>query len=385
MKKLFLLVAILLILPTCGTNVQEGIYDEPTLIAVDSDNNRLFVLEKNGKLFILDAATRNGIGSQPAVDEDHETAIHDLLPYSPTDMAVLDIGGTSRLFISGTQEDDNGNSVFNRLLVLDFDGTTLSAASFSPVIISDGDDETTDTDNLIGGLQVDRNNAQLYVTDSSLGALYILNGNDGSEASASIAVTGTPNKMSLDGGRLYVANSTDTEDDEVITVVNTDDWTATEIDLDVATDDIAVLSNDNGTAILAKQQGQQRVFVRTVDTATYAASTAISVGDSSAEDGQMTSGNGISGAVGRILLTKNSSGTIYGYVPQADGNIALVTISPDLSSFTVTSLSTATDVLNGIDVLLDSNNNGQTVYIAASGSGDLVYTEVGSSSVSARF
>ena len=122
-----------------------------------------------------------------------------------------------------------------------------------------------------------------------------------------------------------------------------------------------------------------------MDTTTFAASTAIPVGDSSAVDGEINSGNGVTASIGGVVLAKNSSGTLYGYVPQADGIVELLTISSDLSSFVAVQLTTVTEILEKPEVLVDTSGNGVIVYIPVSGSGDLLFTDVGSDDVDTRF
>lgn len=384
MKK-FVIPIILLLFSACGKNGPNESFTSPTLVAVDSTNDRLFVLENNGILSILTASTREAIDPQPFVNGKRETAIHDLLPISPMHFKVMTVGATSRLFITGSMADTAGNTVFNQILVLDFDGTTLATASFSPITLSDGDDTTDETDDVPGGLEKDTAGSRLFVTDATAGRLFILSATDGTEAAASIAIAGTPNVSSLTGNHLFIANSTDTEDVQLITVVNTDDFTTTTIDLDATTVGIAAAENGNGTVLLAQKADGTGVLIRSVDTTTYTAATEMAVSDSSAENGQLTSTHGISSLAGDVVLTNTSSGTILGYVPQADGNITRVDFAENLSSFTATTLSTATRFLTGSDLLTDSSGNGVTLYMAARGTGDLVYTDVGSSTASARF
>ncbi|MDO8520347.1 MAG: hypothetical protein Q7T11_09355 [Deltaproteobacteria bacterium] len=378
-----LLILLSLFIVACGDNAPDEKFDRPTLVAVDSTNDRLFVLEKEGVLSILTASDREEIGDQPFVDKDHEETIHDLLPSSPIHLDVVASGSTSRLFITGSEQDSDGNAVFNQILALDFDGTTLSAASFSPIAFSDGDDATTESDNMPGGLLADSDNDRLYVTDATGGRLYIFSTETGAEAAASLAIAGNPNRMGLADGRLYVANATDTDADQVVTVVNTTDFSTTTIDLDAATDGIAAASNASGTVILARQANGRGVLIRTVDTTTFASVSAVPVSDSSAESGQLTSGAGISSLAGDVLLAE-SDGVLFGYAPQTDGKITRIDFAADLSSFTAETLSTATKILAGGD-LYSSGGDDITLFMAARGTGDLVFTDIGSEEVGATF
>lgn len=374
---------VLLILIHCGSDSITDDFGQPSLVAIDSTNDRLFILEEEGILSILTASNRRAIGNQPFVNSSREKTIHSLLPTAPMEIEVIAIGSTSRLFISGTRTADD-RRVLNQILVLDFDGTSLSQP-YSPIAIQDADPTTDDTDNVLGGMEIDPARSRLYATDSSLGALYTLSINDGSAAAAAIILTGNPNELSLDGNRLYITNSTATAADQLITVVNVDDFSATTIDLDIRTDGIAAFSNSSGTVLMIKQRGVQRVHVHTVNTTTFAGSTPIPVGDSSAENGLLSSSSGLSAAVGDLLLTRNASSTLFGYLSQSDGIIKQITFAQDLSSFTVSSLETITKVAEKMAVLNDSNGDGSIVYIASAASGGILFTDVGSSSISVSF
>lgn len=369
----------------CSSGNNSALISHPVLVAVDSTNDRLFIIENERVFTALTASTRSEIGTEPLVNDDTNTTVQDLLPITPTNMAAITVGSTTRLFITGTQANSAGTQVTNQILVLDFDGTTLGAAAFSPITVDDGDTTTDETDDVLGGLRVDTTNSRLYVTDTSLATLFTYSTSDGTTAAASLAIAGSPNRMSLDGTHLYVANSSSTTSEEVITVVSTADFSITQIALNVPTNDISVLSNDTGTVMLAKQSNEQKVLVETVDTSTFASSAAIAAGDTSVSAGFIDSTAGITGSVGQIILAKDSSGVLYGYCPQGDGNIEILTISADLSSFIGTEHDTSTSLLNGIDVYVDTSNIGQFVYMAATGTGDLVYNEVGSTDIGATF
>lgn len=384
MKKIFFLTITLCIL-SCGSSSVSELFNEPRLLAVDSTNDRLFVLENDQILILLTASTREKVGTQPMVNDERLTDIQSLLPSSPTHMVAESLGGSTRLFITGVQADAAGDQVTNQILVLDYDGTNLTEAAFSPIIVEDGAADTIDTNNILGGMLLEQDNDRLYVTDATAGALYILTASDGSAAAAPLAIAGTPNAISLDDNHLYVANNTATAANQLVTVVNTDDFSTTTIDLDIPTDDIAVATVASGTILLAKQSNLQKVMIRTVDTTTFVTATAIPVGDTSAANGEITSAGGISSSVGILSLLADDAGTPYGYVPQSDGNITLISFASGLGSFTATTLSTVTKVLSSIDRYNPADGSTDVVYMTASSSGDLVFTDLGSSSVSAHF
>lgn len=376
---------VLLLLPAgCGNDTPEQLFTEPAAVAVDSVNDRLFILEKDARLLILSASERESIGGdQPVVNRKRLTEIYDLLPTTPTAAALFSTGGVSRLFIAGGQP-EAGGVVMNRILILDFDGTTLSVSPLSPIDLSDGDVTTDESDNVIGSLLVDQANARLYVTDSSGGRLYVFNTEDGTETAAAMAIAGVPNRMALADGRIYVANNSDVDLEQVITAVDTSDFSTTAIDLDIPTEDLAVASDGVGTILLAKESGTQRVVVETLDSTTLAVADIVA-GDGSVLDGQMLPGSGLTSAVGNLFLAPDASGILFGYVAQADGNIALLTFASDLSSYTSTTLSTVTKVVDGMTLFTGSAEVGNLVYMVASGSGDLLFTSVGTSDIDVRF
>ncbi len=371
-------ISVVFYLTACGSGGTDSVFEQPQLVAVDSTNDRLFVLEDEGILFALTASTQESIGDQPLVNDETQTEIFDLLPPTPTGMTAMASGSSSRLFITGLMANVDGDSVLNQILVLDFDGTTFTEADFSPITVGDGDDATDNTGDILGGMEVDEDNSQIYVTNTSRAQLLVFNTSDGSQVGTAIAIMGVPNRMSLDGNRLYVANSDDDEANQLITVVNTDDLSTTQIDLDAPLDDISVVSTDSGTLLLAKQSNAQRVFVQEVDATTLAAATDIAAGDDSVSEGEINSTLGITGSVGGIIGSKDSSGNLYGYVPQSDGNVVILNISSDLSSFTATENETVIRIFESIDLLVDSSGNGQFVFMTASGTGDLLFVQVGS-------
>ena len=65
MKKIFSIILILLTtfsFINCGDDGDSGIFSETTIIAVDSENDRLFVIQPERELFILEASSISSIG-----------------------------------------------------------------------------------------------------------------------------------------------------------------------------------------------------------------------------------------------------------------------------------------------------------------------------------
>lgn len=381
--KFFSLIFLILCI-SCSSKSTPNIFDAPFIIAVDSTNNRLFTLSEKQKLNIFNATTQKKIGSQPIVDSNSNTNIYDLLPTSPTIMAVADVDGVSRLFIAGALETSDGELATNHLLVLDFDGTDLSVADISPLVVEDADSGTDDTTHILGDLKIDAASGRLYVTDTTAAILYSCNVADASEALAPITLAGIPNKMSIDGNHLYIANSSNDPLVNLITVVNTDDATTTTIDVGAATSNISVTSNDSGTILLAQLTDIETVLVQSVNTTTFDSATAINNATDTSDDGEINTSTEITSTIGSMISSKTDDDNIVGYLGLDDGRIVQVTVKSNLASFTTNNHDTTSEILDGVD-LLTSDSIGTTVYFAAGGTGDLLFTDVGEIKLDAVF
>lgn len=371
-----LLLAALCGFSACAGTGGFGVYLNPNQIAVDSANDRLFLSQPGGELFALAASTREPLGPQPFVDEeDNNTDISALLPEVVTNFGAYAEGSTTRLFVMGAFS-DGAALVTNRIRVLDFDGTSFTEPAFSPIEISDGDDATDETDDSFADLVVDQANGAVYVTDASDSLLFAFNAGDGSLLSAPLAVAGEPRGLALDNGRLYVCNSSAVEAEQLVTVVNTADFTVTAIDLDIPCDRVAAATNANGTVLIAKNSSRQQALIRAVDTTTYASSSAIAASTSGYSSGELVSGAGISSGVNDAVLSRDASENLQAYLSQDDGNLEFVTIAPDLSSYSSQTLSVAALSLGEGAVLTSGGFGTSSFFVAESGS--LITVEAGS-------
>lgn len=366
MKKFFSLILSFVfpvLLANCGSGNSTGTFADSNRIAIDSTNNRLFVTQPRGEIFVFTADSLEALGEQPVVNEDRLTSINALLPEIIADLKVFANGSTTRLFLRGLFSDDNGDFVTNRIRVLDFDGTSFAEAAFSPVILSDGDDGTTDSDNSFVAMLVDPTNASLYITDATQGLLYALDVTDGSTVTGPIAITGNPQGLSLSDNRLYVCNSSVTDAEQIVTVVNLADFSTTAIDLDMPCHKISVASGTGGTTLVAKHSTSQTVQINSVDTTTFATATAIASATTGIANGLLTSGAGISSGV-KSLLSTSLNGTVYGYLTEQDGTIRMLQFAADLSSFTLTDIpTTTTDITES--TLFESGGNGVLAYFVS--------------------
>lgn len=355
-------------------------FSSPNQVAVDSTNDRLFVSQSPKELFVLEASTLEKIGNQPLVTQDRNEAIYALLPAVVTNFGVYSTGSTSRLFIMGAFVNDAGATVFNRIRVLDFNGVSFSEADFSPIELSDEDDTTDETDNSFADLLIDQANGVVYITDATTGLLYAMSVTDGSVVTGPLAITGRLQGMSLDSDRLYVCNSSTTESEQIINVVNVSDDSTTGIDIDAPCSTLAVQSNDSGTVLMARQSNDQKVFLRLVNTVTYSASSTIDSSSNSYADGVLTSGAGISSSIGDMVLSRASDGVIYAYLSELDGNIQFITFASDLSSYTLETLSTSVTNINHGALLKDSSGDASDAFMAAE-TGAILMIDVGTTSI----
>lgn len=375
--------AVIFFIAGCGGNAGND-FTEANQLAIDSTNDRLFVTQVGGDLFAYEASSQTKIGSQPIVSEDDNETIFDLMPEIASNFVVYATGTTSRLFLMGNFVNDSGDTVLNRILVLDFDGSDFSEASFSPIDLSDGDDATDESDNSFAGMVLDQSNSDIYITDTGAGLLYVISADDGSQVVAPIAVAGEPQGISLTDGRLYICNTSDVEAEQVVTVVNVSDFSTTTIDLDIPCTQIAAQSNGSGVVLLAKNSDTQQVLVRTVDTTTFAASTSISAVDSDDidfSDGELLSDRGITSGISGMVLTVDSSGNFYGYLSEVDGNVEYLTIPSTFDSYTLETLTSSAASITEGEVYVDSSGNGEQVYFVSE-VGALVSVEVGSDDLS---
>lgn len=366
--RLILAVFSIVSLAACGSSGSFGVYDNTNQLAVDATNDRLFLFEPQGTMFVLTASTRTPVGLTPLVDpDDNNTATSALLPSVVTQAAVYANGAASRIFLLGSLS-SGGSLVTNLIRVLDFDGTSFTEASFSPIELSDADTTTDESDDSFADLVVDQANARVYVSDATQSEIFVLSATDGTQVAGPLPVAGEPQGMALDNGRLYVCNTSTLAAEQVVTVFNVTDASSTAIDLDASCSSLSVASNATGTAMLVRRSDAPQVLIRSVDTTTYAASTAIATTTSGYNSGLLTSGAGISSGINDTVLSIDASGLLQGYLSEQDGNLEFVTITADLSSYASQTLSVAALNLASGAILSSGGVGTQAFFVAESGS-----------------
>jgi hypothetical protein len=375
----------------CGSGSSSGDFLDPSALAVDSTNDRLFAVQQRGELLAFEASSLDDLtDQQPAIaddgddDIDTEDALSQALPQLVSQLGVFASGTTSRIFLLGMETTSAFEVVFNQIQVLDFDGTSFSEASFSPISLDDQNGIVDDEiDNALSDLVVDQTHAQIYVTDATAGLLYIYSAVDGTAVQAPLAIGGIPRGMSLDGNNLYICNSSADAAEQVVSVINVTDFSENEINLAVPCDEIAVAHNDNGTLLIAKNSDTNAVLIQLLDTATFAVTPLPSADTTVAADGELVSGSGISSTIGDIVIAKETDGVLSVYLSEVDGNVEFLSIPADLSSFTLTTAATLFLDANDGAIYLDTDGTALSVFFIT-GSGALLQIDVGTDNVDAH-
>lgn len=375
-----------------GGNNGSNNFNQLVLTAVDSTNDRIFIMEQDRVFSILTASTLNDFVDQPLVDEDHLIPIYNILPTEPTFMEVQAIDTSSRIFIYGATSDD----VTNQITVLDFDGTNLTIADFSPISV--GDSET----NIFNGMEINPDTDELYITIASIPSLFVISTTTGEEVEE-LALNGSPQNLHLDADQLYIANASTQDDQKGIMVIDTtNDPLVVDDLLTINPNDdrdiapifkVNVLSFGNTMAVLAQDADRQIVYVKELANNTLS-DIAITLdsdeedsdidGNNQGLDGELNTGNGISSSVGDIVLAISDDDNLFGYVPQSDGRFQELTFSSDLSSFSSRNLSTGNLNMQSGSVFNDPDGLRSTVYFASPGADNLVYIRTGNDSVRAK-
>lgn len=358
-----ILVAVLLLSQlNCSSGSSLGAFLAPRSLAIDSTTDRLFVYESGQLMLVYTASTQQGLGDQPIISSsDDDSTLRALLPESVTQMVAYNVDTTNtRLFFLGqSTQTSTGSSVTNQLTVLNFDGTTFTEDDLSPIVLSDGDSSTTDTDNSFYDMVLDQENGLVYVSDTSAGVVHVISATDGTVAAGPLTVAGSPSGLSLNNDRLYVCNVSSTTAEQVITVFDVSDYSSTTIDVGEPCGQIQVASNDLQTVFLANITDRTRVLIQQVDTSTYDSSTDVSVQSASeiGGDGYLSgdetiavtvedsNSGGLTSAVNGLLLYSTGS-SVFGYVGQADGTIQFVAIDSEDNSYSSQSLLTSVTLLS---------------------------------------
>ena len=362
-KKIASFIFVLLTFACSNNNGPANILLLPKYVSIDSANQRLFVVDdSNNNLSLIDLATNKIVTEKPLINKDSALKI----PSLPQDIVAVNLGnGVSRIFIIGA------NAPQNQISVLDYDNAAgLRSASFSTINVG------TDTNSLLLGLALDSTNGNLFVSDNTHNQVRVYNIQDGTERAGSpINVSADPIRMQLNPSiqQLIVSSLSSTQ----ITLINTQDFSVSNIEVGVQTSSAASATNANGTVLFTLAPTLNQINVFRLD---LVALTATPIGSPILPPavGQATPANNVlTGSAFEIIASPLADGRIGGFITQSTGDFGFVDVNADLGGFNQGLLT----VINGsgaagIDLLKDSSGNGLTAYYAAPGGSTVSYIDV---------
>lgn len=352
----------------CSSGGGAGNFLNTKAMAVDSVNDLAFFIEANQQIFVRTASTNDGLPDQPAIDEDRaaDDAVLALVPELVTQAVAYPDGDDTNLFLLGSNTDADGATTLNSISVLQFDGEDFSEASISPVVLTDDDEATDETDDTFSAMVADVANAQIFVTNFTTAQIYVLDATTGDNKVAPIAVQSEPAALALDGDSLYLCHS-DAALSEQMTVINTLDYTEQTFTLNAPCQDLTVATNANGTVLAVKRGDAAIVDLYVLDTDDLTL-TPIPTAEEDFTDGQLVSGFGFTSTISAMLLTVGTDGNIYGYFAEQDGNVQVVTVEADLSAFSHQTISTsALNYLSGAAYVNDAGEAPRVYFIGEAG------------------
>lgn len=352
----------------CTDGDSVGFFRDPSSVAIDSTNNRLFVVQARGEMLVFEASSQEEIGDQPAIQEEETPELHALMPLITQKMVVFSTGTTSRLFIMGTFQNEEGDFVQNRVRVLDFNGTSFSEPSFSPLIITDADDTTQESQNSFSTMLIDQETGSLYIADATAALIYEFDAATGAQSTAPVSVFDQPQALALDGDKLYVCYSSSEEAEQVVHVFNKNDLSSfSTIDTNAPCRDLSVASNASATVLVFQHYLEQEIQILSVDTTTFAAASLIPAADVAFEDGKLLPNQGISSVILSFVVGE-SDGELFAYLGEQDGNVRFISFNDTVTEFTHEVVATTGTGILSADVLLANDSVENAFFVASSGS-----------------
>lgn len=349
-------------LGACNTG-DDGILGFPSIVAIDSQNNRVFVVSsQDNELNLIDPASLTVVGDEPLLDDESP----DLLPTFPSNAAVLPLGGTSRLFVIGLNTSSPGNLV----TILDYDGLDIFTPGFSPITVAG---QPTDT---LVGVAVDPVDGLVFVSNATTGAVHAYDVDNGTEvANSPVVLTGMPGRLQYDpgSGLIVVSNLTTTQ----ISYLDPTDLTLPPVVIEVGipTRDAASVTNASGTVLFVagNQQNIARVF--SVDFVTPADSEQIFEALPPAPTGPPPGSNFLTGTLNQVRAGILVDGRVAGYYTQSTGDLLALDLSSDLNTLTPALVAVGAASAEGIDLLLNGGGQTSAVYFASPGVGTLTIVD----------
>lgn len=385
----------LLSLWNCGNDDPTELFFDPSLVGLDQTNQRLFVIESDRRLSVLNPTTLAGIGgAQPLINTNSSETLKNYLPEEPRQMWVFSRGETSEIWLSGGLRDQNQNWVSNRLQILEFDGTNFSQKSFSPITLTDNNTATTEQLSTPTALFLNSDQTELAICYGALGLVFFLNPNDGSTSREPItfdfpiyAIQRVENQLIL-ATEIGSSLSAEEEEEDIspttgLLVYNLDSEVLTEVELETSLNRLHAYDLSNNEAlILASNSQNLRVYFYRLNLTDFSLTAIASSNEEALSDG-LGAGNGITSSVSDLTIVAADS-DLFGYVFQTDGVLQKLDLNLNQNQFT---LNTLPSVVQGMrSPIVYTNSEGQNIlYFVAQISGELLYTEIGSEVINARF
>lgn len=351
----------------CTNKAEQDLLLFPAIVAIDSLNNRVFVIDNqlNG-LNLVDPSNNSVL----EVDKDRGLLTSEnpqLLPSFPNSGAVVPMaGGVSRIFVIG------GNSgPLNQITVLDYvGGDKIQSAPISPIAVPGS---STDT---LSGIAVDLVQGQVYVSNATTGLVYIFDINTGLEnADSPVPISGIPGRLSYDPVTALLAVSNGGND--TVSFIDTLDLAGPIITLDVglSTRDVGLVSNAAGTVLFLSGSQQNTAQVYQLNLADLSTSTMLFQITAPLPTVPLPNPNFLTGTLNQVKAGNLSNGQMAGFFTQSSGDLLVLELTQDLNTLTPTLVSVGAVSGEGIDVLLNSSGQATTVYYASPGVGALTVVD----------
>lgn len=351
----------------CTTKSDVDLLLFPAIVAIDSTNQRVFVIDNqlNG-LNLVDALNNSVFEVGPdqglLTSEDPQ-----LLPSFPNDGVAIDMpGGVSRIFVIG------GNTgPLNQIAVLDYDSSNgLNLAPISPIAVPGS---STDT---LAGIALNPLQGLVYVTNATTGQVYAFDVQTGLEDPDSpVPLSGIPGQLSFDPvtGLLAVSNA----GNDQVSFINTLDLTGPiqTLDVGVLTRDVALASNGFGTVLFLDGSQDNSAQVYVLNLADLASSPMIFEVSPPLPTDPFPDPNLLSGTLNQVVAGNLSNGQMAGYFTQSSGDLLALNLNQDLTVLTPAIVTVGAVTGEGIDLFLDGSGQAVTVFYASPGVGTLTVVD----------
>lgn len=348
----------------CGGDDGPDLLIYPSIVVVDSNNDRIFVIDNEGnRLNLIEASTL-----EPFTKGDNQPLVSDedplLFQAFPSNGAVVDLGGgTSRIFIIGANSTPSQD-----ITVLDYAGGDLPVvAPISPIVVP-----SASTQDILVGLAVDPIRGYLLVTNASTGQLHVYDIDSGLEVAGSpIVIGGAPTRLAIDLnlGLAAVANSSS----NAISFIDLTNLAAAPVTLDVGlpSRDVALATSPSGSLLFLTGFQTNVALVYQLDLADLSASTLTFQQDPATPTEPRPDPELLSGNLNFVAAGLLSDGQVGAYFPQSSGDLYIINLPGDFSS--VNPVILVLGAVSGEGVATLENGAGQViqVYFASPGVGNL--------------